>query len=307
MDGRVIETERLRRRFGDKLAVADLSLSVRQGEVFGFLGPNGAGKTTSLKMLLGLIEPSAGRGTVLGAPIGDRRTRARLGFLPEHFRFQDWLTGRELLRYHGRLLGLGGTRLASRIEELLGRVDLVDAADRRLAGYSKGMLQRIGLAQAILNEPALVFLDEPTSGLDPLGRLLVRDVIHELKARGTAVFLNSHLLGEVEATCDRVVFIKRGRTVRELVLGAAGGALEVELRLGEVTPAVLEGLAAFGRDVAAGPAEGVVRLTVEGEAVVPGIARWVVSRGAALHGLRAGRRSLEAMFLEVMGEEGRPG
>jgi ABC-2 type transport system ATP-binding protein len=152
-----------------------------------------------------------------------------------------------------------------------------------------------------------VFLDEPTSGLDPLGRLLVRDVIRELKGRGTAVFLNSHLLGEVEATCDRVVFIKRGRTVRELVLGAAGGALEVELRLGAVNPAVLEGLAAFGRDVAVGPAEGVVRLTVEGEALVPEIARWVVSRGLALHGLRAGRRSLEAMFLEVMGDEGRPG
>src|SRR5262245_23450238 len=173
----VVETHGLRKRFGDKLAVVDLSLSVGAGEVFGFLGPNGAGKTTSVKMLLGLIAPTAGEGRVLGAPLGDRRARARLGFLPEHFRFQDWLTGRELLRFHGRLYGLSGPALDARADELLGRVDLLDAAHRPIRTYSKGMMQRVGLAQALLNEPALVLLDEPTSGLDPLGRLLVRDII----------------------------------------------------------------------------------------------------------------------------------
>jgi len=192
-----IATRGLQKRFGPTLAVADLSLSVRAGEAFGFLGPNGAGKTTSIKMLLALVEPSGGTGTVLGAPLGDRAVRARIGFLPEHFRFHEYLTARELLRFHGRLYGLRGLPLDARIEDLLVRVDMLDAADRPLRGYSKGMLQRTGLAQALINDPALVFLDEPTSGLDPLGRLLVRDIVSELRARGTTVFVNSHLLGEV--------------------------------------------------------------------------------------------------------------
>src|SRR5436309_5800386 len=216
MSDLVLETHGLRKQFGGKVAVADLTLTLRRGEVFGFLGPNGAGKTTSIKMLLGLVAPTAGTARLLGAPIGSIYARARLGFLPEHFRFHDWLTGREFLRCHGQLYRMSTGRLAARIEELLARIDLLDAADRKLREYSKGMLQRVGLAQALLNQPELVFLDEPTSGLDPLGRLLVRDVIHELRARGTAVFLNSHLLGEIEATCDRVVFLKAGRTVREL-------------------------------------------------------------------------------------------
>ncbi|MEO6463205.1 MAG: ABC transporter ATP-binding protein, partial [Candidatus Eisenbacteria bacterium] len=154
-------TRALHKRFGDKVAVAELSLAVGRGEVFGFLGPNGAGKTTSLKMLLGLIAPTSGEATVLGRPLGDRAARAKIGFLPEHFRFHDWMTGREMLRFHGRLYGLSGRALERRIEELLERVDLLDAATRRLAGYSKGMLQRVGLAQALLPRPELVFLDEP--------------------------------------------------------------------------------------------------------------------------------------------------
>jgi len=210
MTDSVIQTSGLRKQFGTKVAVEDLSLSVRRGEVFGFLGPNGAGKTTSLKMLLGLIEPSAGSGRMLGRPIGDRAARARVGFLPEHFRFHEWLSGREFLNFHGRLYGMPASRISARVDELLARVDLLDAAHRRLREYSKGMLQRVGLAQALLNDPEVVFLDEPTSGLDPLGRLLVRDLIRELRERGTAVFLNSHLLGEVEATCDRVVILIDG-------------------------------------------------------------------------------------------------
>src|SRR4030095_12934343 len=190
--------------FRETLAVADLSVTVGEGEIFGFLGPNGAGKTTSVKMLLGLVEPTSGRGEMLGRPLGDRESRRRIGFLPEHFRFHDSFTARELLRFHGRLYGMRGRTLETRIDELLTRVDLLDAADRPVRGYSKGMTQRAGLAQGPLTRPALVFLDEPTSGLDPLGRLLVRDIMAELKASGTAVFLNSHLLGEVEATCDRV-------------------------------------------------------------------------------------------------------
>jgi ABC-2 type transport system ATP-binding protein len=305
MNDRVVETRGLAKRFGDKLAVTDLSLSVGRGEVFGFLGPNGAGKTTSLKMLLGLIEPTRGDATVLGRPLGDRPTRAKLGFLPEHFRFHDWLSGRELLRFHGRLYGLFGAALERRIEELLARVDLLDAAERRVKDYSKGMLQRIGLAQALLNEPELVFLDEPTSGLDPIGRLLVRDLIRDLKRAGTAVFLNSHLLGEVEATCDRVAFVKQGRTVHELALDAGTRALEVTLRLGGADAATMTGLARFGR-VALIDGERVL-LSVDDEEAMPGMAAWLVGRGVKLYGMTAARQSLETLFLEVMGDDQRPG
>jgi ABC-2 type transport system ATP-binding protein len=317
-----IETHALRKRFGRKLAVADLSLTVPRGEVFGFLGPNGAGKTTSLKMLLGLVAPTTGRATLLGAPIGDRRARARVGFLPEHFRFQDWLTGRELLRFHGRLFGIPERTLAERSEALLARVSLSDAAHRKLREYSKGMLQRIGLAQALVNDPELVFLDEPTSGLDPLGRRLVRDIVHELGARGTTVFLNSHLLGEVEATCDRVVFIKEGRTLHEKILGGDQVAAEVELRVERLDADTLAGLDRFGerlapagssaheparRRAALGAGETRLRMRVRDEAVLPEIARWLVTRGAALHEMRSAPPSLEAWFLEAMGDDQAPG
>jgi ABC-2 type transport system ATP-binding protein len=300
-----IDTRGLFKRFGAKLAVGDLSLSIPRGEIFGFLGPNGAGKTTSIKMLLALVPPSGGSGKVLGAEIGDRLTRGRVGFLPEHFRFHDCLTGLELLRFHGCLYGLGGRSLERRIHELLDRVDLLDAANRMLREYSKGMLQRVGLAQALLNNPDLVFLDEPTSGLDPLGRLLVRNLLRELRERGTTVFLNSHLLGEVEATCDRVAFVKHGRIIHELNLGAGLADLDVELRIDQATSCVLEGLARFGTDVA--QVDGLVRLRVHDDASLPALARWLVERGVDLYEMRSGRPSLETVFLEVMGDDRRPG
>jgi ABC-2 type transport system ATP-binding protein len=302
----VIDTRALRKQYGDTVAVAGLSLSVRAGEIFGFLGPNGAGKTTSVKMLLGLVEPTSGKGTLLGAPLGRVSVRARVGFLPEHFRFHDSLTGRELLRVHGRLYGLRGLPLDSRIQMLLARVDLLDAADRPLRGYSKGMMQRAGLAQALLNDPALVFLDEPTSGLDPLGRLLVRDIIAELRARGTAVFLNSHLLGEVEATCDRVAFVKEGRVVHELALRGAPADVEVEIRLSSVDRGVLEGLAGLAEDVVQ-IASDRVRLRVADERRLPAITRRLVEQGRDVYTIAAHRKSLEEWFVEVMGEEQRPG
>ncbi len=301
----VIETAGLRKAFGSKVAVDDLTLTVGRGEVFGFLGPNGAGKTTSMKMLLGLVTPTAGVGQVLGAPLGDVKARAKMGFLPEHFRFQDWLSGREFLRFHGRLYGLAGGVLTRRIEELLERVDLLDAADRPLRGYSKGMLQRIGLAQALLNQPDLVFLDEPTSGLDPLGRFLVRDIIVALREQGASVFVNSHLLSEVEVTCDRVAFVKRGCVVREMALAEQAGDVTVELKLGHVDAALLAGLAQFGRDVR--QVDGLVRLTASDEATLPDIARWLVAQGVSIYRLAADHKSLEELFLEVMGEDERPG
>jgi ABC-2 type transport system ATP-binding protein len=186
-------------------------------------------------------------------------------------------------------------RLEARIDELMVRMDLTDAANRPLRTYSKGMLQRAGLAQALVHEPDLVFLDEPTSGLDPLGRVLVRGIIEELRSRGTTVFLNSHLLGEVEATCDRVVFVKHGRVVHELSLGDSPAGVDVELRIGRTDPQVLEGLSSFGT------------ADVDAEQALPEIARWIVARGVALYELRSRRKSLEEWFVEVMGEDQRPG
>ena len=305
MTDAVIETQALRKRFGQNLAVSGLSLSIRRGEVFGFLGPNGAGKTTSIKMLLGLVEPTSGSGTLLGAPIGDHRARARVGFLPEHFRFHDSLTGHELLRIHGRLHGLRGGPLERRIETLLARVDLLDARNRPLKQFSKGMVQRAGLAQALIGEPELVFLDEPTSGLDPLGRVLVRELIDEVRSRGATVFLNSHLLGEVEATCDRVVFVKQGRAIHELSLVDSSPSFDVELKIDRTDGATLQGLSAFGRNVRL--ESGTVRLRVAATDVVPEIARWLVGQGIGIHALGSRRKSLEEWFIEVMGNDQRPG
>ena len=210
----VIDTRGLRKEFGPKVAVADLTLDVRAGEVFGFLGPNGAGKTTSIKMLLGLTTPTAGTATLLGRPLGDRPARAKIGYLPEHFRFHDWLRADEFLNLHGELYGMDRAARGAAVPRLIKLVGLEERAATKLGAFSKGMLQRIGLAQALLNDPALVFLDEPTSGLDPIGRRVVRDIITDLRQRGMAVFLNSHFLSEVEKTCDRVAFIRGGRILK---------------------------------------------------------------------------------------------
>jgi ABC-2 type transport system ATP-binding protein len=303
---RVILTTGLRKQYGPTLAVADLTLEVAAGEVFGFLGPNGAGKTTSIKMLLALVQPTGGSGRVLGAPLGDRRSRARIGFLPEHFRFQESLTARELLRFHGRLYGLGGGDLESNIDTLLTRVDLLDASDRAIGGYSKGMLQRAGLAQALINDPKLVFLDEPTSGLDPLGRWLVRDVIKELRERGTTVFLNSHLLGEVEATCDRVAFVKRGRVVHELRLTDSLERLRLELRVAAIDTALVDGLRVFDEHLLWLDDQR-IRMNLGAENVVAEVIRWLVERRVDVLAVQPRRRSLEEVFLEVMGDDERPG
>lgn len=300
-----IQTRSLRKEFGAKIAVADLTLNVQRGEVFGFLGPNGAGKTTSVKMLLGLVARTSGDGRVLDAPLGNVAARAKIGFLPEHFRFQDWLSGREFLDLHARLYGVRSEKRETRIRELLTRVDLQDAANRKLKEYSKGMLQRIGLAAALLNEPQLVFLDEPTSGLDPLGRLIVRDVIQELRAQGTAVFLNSHLLSEVEVTCDRVAFVKNGRVIREMGLRETRNAIEIELQVKNLTPELLRELSQFGKNVR--QLNGTIHLESDTAARIPEINRWLVAQGVDVYKIGAAKPSLEKMFLEVMGEDARAG
>jgi ABC-2 type transport system ATP-binding protein len=191
-----------------------LDLSVQPGEIFGFLGPNGAGKTTTIKAIVGLIRPSAGTVRVFGGDPWITATKRRIGFLPESPYFYDYLTGREFLRFCGRLAGLDGKPLTDRIGSLLERIGMTGSADLQMRKYSKGMLQRIGLAQALINDPLLVVLDEPLTGLDPLGRADFKAIILELKQHGATVFFSSHVLPDAEAVCDRVAIISRGRLLR---------------------------------------------------------------------------------------------
>lgn len=302
-DNLAIETRGLRKVFGEKVAVRSLTLEVRRGEVFGFLGPNGAGKSTSVKMLLGLMAPTSGEAVLLGRPMGHVETRRRIGFLPEHFRFYDWLTPVELLRLHGRLFGLSRAQLDERVPALLEQVGLAAHRDKQLHEFSKGMLQRIGLAQALINEPELIFLDEPTSGLDPGGRRLVREIIKAQRERGATVLLNSHLLGEVERTCDRVSFMKHGEILETRGLGSLlDGKTSVAVRVRNLGGDVVADL---GRWASSVRVEG-ERLTfdVATSDVLPKIVRHLVERGVAVYEVTPQRLSLEEVFLDIVGTEG---
>ena len=230
-----------------KRALSPLNLSVEQGEIFGFLGPNGAGKTTTLKMLMGLVFPTGGSARILDMELDDPRMKAQIGFLPEQPYFYDYLTAGELLRYYGRLSGIESARLGSRVDAVLSQVGLKDSADVQLRKFSKGMLQRAGIAQAILHDPKVVFLDEPMSGLDPMGRREVRNLIEQLKREGKTVFFSTHILSDAEALCDRVAILDRGvlrgvGAVAELTAGIQG---QIEIVwVGQCLPAALMSLGA---------------------------------------------------------------
>jgi ABC-2 type transport system ATP-binding protein len=193
-----------------KCALKPLNLSVEEGEIFGFLGPNGAGKTTTLKLLMGLVYPSAGSARILGSEINDPGMKAQIGFLPEQPYFYDYLTAAELLEYYAQLSGVGAKDRKRQVNEVLARVGLPDVSGMQLRKFSKGMLQRVGIAQAILHNPRLLFFDEPMSGLDPIGRREVRDLMEELKHAGKTVFFSTHILSDAEALCDRVAIIHQG-------------------------------------------------------------------------------------------------
>lgn len=279
-------------------AVEALDLSVPEGQVFGFLGPNGAGKTTTISMLLGNVRPSGGTGTLLGKPLGDREARRSIGYLPEKFQFHEFLTATEFLDLHGRLYGLDASTRRQRIPEALERVGLAEKARTPLRAFSKGMLQRAGLAQAVLHKPRLVILDEPTSALDPLGRRIVRELILQLKGEGTTVLLNSHLLSEIETTCDAVALVRRGRVVRQGTLAeltAQAPAVVVELE--GISETVLSLAASFG------PTEVLQnRLTVQTEAVAELVAA-LVQVGARIGAVRPVRASLEEAFVRWMEDD----
>jgi ABC-2 type transport system ATP-binding protein len=293
-----IKAIELTKRYGNIAALAGLSMTVPRGEIFGFLGPNGAGKTTAVKLLLGLTFPTSGEGYVLGAPLGDREARRRIGYLPELFRYQDWLSAREVLQFHCVLAGVQATRRSTEIDAALETVGLAKRGGDRVGTYSKGMQQRLGLAVALVGDPALILLDEPTSALDPVGRREVREVLHALKARGVTVFLNSHLLTEVEHVCDRVAIVDRGRVVAMGTLAELMGDGEsVRIRVEVCRDAFLDALRTFGD---AGEEDGSYVARGLSPERVPDAIAMLVALGARILAVEPTRRSLEDHFLRVL-------
>ncbi len=296
-----IQTIDLVKRYRTTTALAGLSITAPRGEVFGFLGPNGAGKTTAVKLLLGLTRPTGGEGFVLGAPLGDRATRRRVGYLPELFRYQDWLSAREVLALHWALAGVPRADRVAEIDEALRTVGLAARAGDRVGTFSKGMQQRLGLGVALLGRPDLVLLDEPTSALDPVGRHDVREIIHALKRRGATVFLNSHLLTEVEHVCDRVAIVNFGRVIAMGTMGEVLGETDV-VRL-RVTGLTRDGEDALGRFGEVWREEGwyVVRGLAADD--VPGLVAEVVRLGGRVYAVEPRHQSLEDRFLELLSRE----
>ena len=283
-------------------------MAVQPGEIFGFLGPNGAGKTTTIKILMGLIFASAGRAELFGLPAGDRRAKARVGYLPENPYFYDYLSALELLDMVGRLHGQPASDRRTRAQSLVERVGLADAASRSLRSFSKGMLQRAGLAQALMGDPDLVVLDEPMSGLDPLGRKEVRDLIFELKARGKTVFFSTHILADATALCDRVGIIVGGelRDVGELgtLLSPKIHSVDVLVRAGhdedgdegdddEGDGDALDALPGKHRATSEGRV-----ITVDDQAAANAVVSAVVARGGTVLAVTPHRQTLEELFVE---------
>lgn len=288
------------------LALDGVSLDVPKGAIFGLLGPNGAGKTTLVKILLGLVHPSAGSAELFGQPAQRPAARDRIGFLPENHRFPGFLTAEQTLHVYGRLANVGSEGRADRIAELLDQVGLADRSDTKVKTFSKGMLQRLGLAQALLNDPDLLFLDEPTSGVDPVGRREIRDLVLELRDAGTTIFLNSHLLSEVEKVCTQIAILREGQLVRK---GTIEELTAVERVYDLTATAIPENIAE----------DAILEPSPEEAPPAPDLRRYRVraddrsSLNALLDRLRSAhveiesitplRRSLEDYFIDVMDEE----
>lgn len=294
-----VETHSLSKVYRSAGGCREITLSLASGQVFGLLGPNGAGKSTLVKTLVGLAHPTAGTGRLFGHPLGSLSARRTFGFLPELFRYQDWMTGREVLDFHAQLRHVPARAVARRREELLDLVNLRGREKQRVGSYSKGMQQRLGLAVALVNDPQLLFLDEPTSALDPVGRREVREIIRNLKAAGKTVFLNSHLLSEVEQVSDRVAVINRGRTLaegppQELICRE----IELDLVCDRYPEELLEKLRRVARRVEQG--ERGLRLTLAAQAFVPEVARLAVGEGVEIHSLTPHPPALEDVFLALL-------
>lgn len=295
-----IQTVNLSKRFGHTVALAGLSMTVPRGEVFGFLGPNGAGKTTSVKLLLGLLRPTSGEAWLLGRPIGDLQTRRRIGYLPELFRYQGWLSAHEVLALHCELAPLPRASWKDEITSALETVGLTERANDRVSTFSKGMQQRLGLAAALVGEPELVFLDEPTSALDPVGRHDVREIIRGLASRGTAVFLNSHLLSEVEQVCDRVAVVDHGRVIASGTMDELLSGTAVKVRVSGLGDADIAKLGSFGNIDDEGAHLTFTNLKPDR---VPELVAAIVALGGQVYEVTPRHQTLEDRFLQLLEEE----
>jgi len=279
-------------------AVKNLNLEVYRGEIFGFLGPNGAGKTTTIKVLLGIIYPTEGEAYVLGQPAGDPKNHYRISYLPETPYFYDYMTGREILTFYAKLFGITEPERSKRVNELLDRVGLSRAADQTLRTYSKGMLQRIGLAQCLINDPELLILDEPTAGLDPIAHIDIRDMILELRNQGKTLFISSHQLSDVERVCDRVAILKKGVMVQlgrieELL---AGG--HVEVIADKVPENAVQPIRQLGGKVSLHDGRLIVEQPDNGS--VDRVIDIVRAAGGHIVSVKPYRRSLEDLFVETI-------
>jgi len=285
-------------------ALSDLSLRVHEGEIFGLLGPNGAGKTTFIKVLLQIVFPTAGRAHMLGAPVGDSAAKARVGYLPENHRYPDFLTGAQVLQYYGKLSGVDSSTLARRVDDRLRLVGMQDWHKTKIRKYSKGMMQRIGLAQALINDPQLVMLDEPTDGVDPLGRKEIRDLLMRLRDEGKTVFLNSHLLSEVEMICDRVAILNKGRlvrvgTVKELTLEENVYHVDIDGGVPQELWTQWE-----ATRVGAQQDGSTLVLSLGDIRDLNAVIDQLRAHGVLIRGITQKRQSLEDMFIDVISREG---
>ncbi|MFZ5647677.1 MAG: ABC transporter ATP-binding protein [Bacillota bacterium] len=296
-----IQTDELTKMYGGRLGCRKICLSIPEGQIFGFLGPNGAGKSTLVKMLVGLIRPTSGSARLLGKPLGNFEVRKKIGYLPENFSYHEWLTGRQLLEFHASLYKMDRKTRSRRIPLVMDMVGISGAAGQKVRTYSKGMRQRLGIACALLPDPDLLFLDEPTSALDPLGRREVREVMLGLKERGKTVFLNSHLLSEVEMICDQVAFIKGGRIIAQgdpAEMGADRMVVEIQVdRAGEVLLKKLDLVASV-----VGASGNTIRIAVEKREDIPQLAEAAVRSGAKLYRLAHEKVSLEEIFVTLLKE-----
>lgn len=300
---KAIEIKNLVKKYKSVVAVNDISLDVYEGEIFGFLGPNGAGKTTTIKTLLGLIFPTSGSCFLLGKPAGDIDVKVKVSYLPESPYFYEHMTAREVVGFYGGLFGLSGTAKDKRVDELLEMVGLSGAGSKSLRAFSKGMLQRVGIAQALINDPQILFFDEPTSGLDPVAHRDIRNLIVHLKSQGRTIFLSSHQLSDVELVCDRVSILNRGKIRRLGTVGdlIAGGNVEIvaeNLQANADARAKLQAMTSNVEEIGTR----LVITTSASNVSKNNVLDWVRANGGDVVSVTETRRTLEDIFYETVRE-----